>query len=476
MNSCTTTARPLPSRRRAGSLAAAVLALGMGVGTMTLQAPPAMAATPSSFSAVSSTPGTRPGEVTISWTQSGKNTARYEIETGLTSFSATQHARGSKVFRVPAGRSSVTLTAAQTASAGAPVGSGNHLYFRLRAISVDGTVRAYPYQQVVGVAPAAPAATGTPVRIGTFNVRTARATTDARTWLQRAPDVAASIVDHDLDLVALQELGPGRADGQTGTTKGVARQTDSLVTALQADGGSRYKLVRTTPYVKSGTLTGTQGARILYDSSKYSLVSPCVETSADGSYSSSCSIKLPLRPTGDTEASRRRAAYAEFSDKTTGEHVVVVSAHLDQRHDSDPAVEKTYNTLRGEQAKTVLAKLAVVNPNGYPVVFGGDINSYQNNKVGYAPHDELVKAGFYDTAAAARQVNIHFTTINDFKTTLTAPTPGFGARIDTLAVEGVVGASSWENVLKPTDDARPSDHNMLVADIRLPLTNGTAAG
>ena len=117
MNSCTTPARPLPLRRPAGSLAAAVLALGVGVGTMTLQAPPAMAATPSSFSAVSSTPGTRPGEVTISWTQGGKNTARYEIETGLTSFSATQHARGSKVFRVPAGRTSVTLTAAQTASA-----------------------------------------------------------------------------------------------------------------------------------------------------------------------------------------------------------------------------------------------------------------------------------------------------------------------------------------------------------------------
>ena len=477
MYRCSTPSRALPLRRPAGVLTAAVLALGASLGTVTLQAPPAMAATatPSSFSAVSSAPGLKPGEVTISWVQSGKNTVRYEIETGLTSFSSTQHARGSKVFKVPAGRSSVTLTAAQTAAAGAPVGSANHLYFRLRAISADGTVRAYPYQQYAAVAPAVPAATGTPVRIATFNVRTARATTDARTWLDRAPDVAASIVDHDLDIVALQELGPGRADGQTGITKGTARQTDSLVTALAAAGGSRYKLVRTTPYVKSGTLTGTQGARILYDTSKYTLVSPCSNTSPDGSYSASCSITLPLRPSGDTEADRRRAAYAEFADQATGEHFLVVSAHLDQRHSTDTAVEKTYNALRGEQIKTILAKLATVNPQGYPVVFGGDINSYQNNKVGYAPHDELIKAGFYDTAAAAEQVNIHYTTMNDFKTTLTAPTPGYGARIDTLAVEGVVGASYWENVLKPTDDARPSDHNMLVADVRLPVAGGTSA-
>lgn len=481
MNRRTSPPRALhPLTRPVGGLTALVLALGLGLGTVALQAPPAMAAvtTPTSFSAVSSTPGPGPGEVTISWTHDGRNTTSYDVETGLTSFSTTDsslpvHARGSKFFTAPATARSLTLTAAQTAAAGAAAGSANHLYFRLhatnRASTGETATRFYPYLQTVGVRPAVPASAGTQLKSGTFNIRTARATTDPQTWYERVPDVARSIIDEDLDVVALQELGPGRADGATGTTQGTPRQTDSLVTELTSQGAARYKLVRTTPYVEAGSPTDTQGMRILYDAVKYTLVTSCSDKTGTSSYSASCSFTLPLRPTGDTEYNRRRAAYAEFADKATGEHFIMVSVHLDARHSSDLATEKTYEALRGAQATAAIDGVAAVNPKSYPVVFGGDINTWQNNKVGYTAHDKLIAAGFYDTAAAQQQVKVNYTTNNDFNTTLSDPSPGFGARLDVLAVKGVTGAAYWENVLEPTDSTRPSDHNLVVGHIRLPV-------
>ena len=84
-----------------------------------------------------------------------------------------------------------------------------------------------------------------------------------------------------------QLLGPGRADGALGTTTGHTRQTVSLENALRAQGGGRYQLVRTTPYVAPGVKEGTQGSRILYDTNRYRLVSHCPETTDGRPYSPS---------------------------------------------------------------------------------------------------------------------------------------------------------------------------------------------
>ena len=69
-----------------------------------------------------------------------------------------------------------------------------------------------------------------------------------------------------------------RSSGQAGRTarrprsSGATRQTESLLKALKSNGAGKYKLVRTTAYVRAGTEHGTQGARILYDSTRYTLV------------------------------------------------------------------------------------------------------------------------------------------------------------------------------------------------------------
>ena len=110
----------------------------------------------------------------------------------------------------------------------------------------------------------------TSVRIATFNVRTARADRGtSRHWLKRAGSVAREIKSRNPGIVLLQELGPGRADGKKAKLGGAARQTESLLRALKSNGAGKYKLVRITAYVRAGTEHGTQGARILYDSTKY---------------------------------------------------------------------------------------------------------------------------------------------------------------------------------------------------------------
>lgn len=466
---------------RSGLRAAAlVAALCVTAPSLGIRAAWAAEPAPSRFTAVSAEPGTEPGEVRLRWRQDGEDTDEYVIETALTSFSATNpdlpaHGRASTLFRAPAAARALTLSAAQTSAAGAPVGSANHLYYRISAVNhtANGDVSTYwPHLQTVAVRPAVPAATGTELRIGSFNVRTARATTELRPWLERVPAVAQTIVDHHLGVVALQELGPGRADGQLGTTQGTPRQTDSLLTALATVGAGQYRLVRTTPYVEAGTPTATQGMRILYDASRYDLLSECPDTSGDGAYSPSCSVVLPIRDSGDSEEDRLRAAYAEFADRGTGERFFLVSVHLDSRRSTDAATERTYEALRGAQAQAAVDAVQAVNTDDVPIVLGGDLNSWQNNKVGYSAHDALVADGFYDTAAAQTQVNVRYTTYNAFADPIPEPATGFGARLDALLVKGVVGARSFENVMKVVDPARPSDHNLIVADITLPEALG----
>ena len=259
------------------------------------------------------------------------------------------------------------------ASAGAAPATGNHLYFRLTAVNTAGAgtaYRAYPKLQAGVPRPVSPKSSGTVVRVGTFNVRTAKATGDSRTWLRRATDVAREISSHNPGVVALQELGPGRADGKNGTTTGTIRQTVSLQKALNGVGAGRYHLVRTTPYVKAGSKHGTQGARILYDTSKFRLLSNCPDTTGKSSYSTSCSVELPLRG-GDSQGLRRSAAFAEFQNKSTGKRFFFASMHLDDRHSGNLNTEKKYNALRGAQAAAVYSRISHLNTRGEQVIVAG---------------------------------------------------------------------------------------------------------
>lgn len=456
-------------------LPACLLTGSIVTGLVGASAPPATAVErPDKVTAVSARPGPGAGQVTIRWASGGGDTTSFQIETAVSSFSPTKkslprHGRHGKIFPVSAARRSVTLSAAQVASAGAPAASGNLLYYRVYAVNRTATgtsTRTYPSLRAVLPQPVAPQASGTPLRAATFNVRTARATRDRRSWLQRAPDVAGQILTFRPGVVALQELGPGRADGRSGSTTGIGRQTTSLESALARAGGGRYRLVRTTPYVASGTPSGSQGARILYDTSRYELRSGCVETTGTKSYSASCTIPMPLLP-GKSEYERRKATYAELVDRVTGQPFYVVSAHLDSWHSSNVATERRYEAHRGRQVAAVADAMDKINTRGVPIVFGGDLNAWQNNRVADDAHETLTAKGYYDTASALVRRNMEYATVNHFDRTVRPNPQGVGARLDVVAVKGRQGARRIVNVVKPVDPARPSDHNLVVSDLVL---------
>lgn len=362
---------------------------------------------------VKAAPGPNVSETTTTSEQNGSNTLGDKVKTDRASSSKTRHARSSRlrareVFSVGEKRNSLTL------------------------------------------------------RVGTFNVRTARAHDD-RSWLERANDVAREIASRNPGVLAVQELGPGRADGSKGTTTRHLRQTISLERSLQrVIGDDRYQLVRTTPYVRPGTDHGTQGTRILYDTRKFKLLSSCPEKTGSKNYNPSCSMNLPLR-SSDSESLRRSAAYAKFANRKTGVRFWVVSVHLDDRHSSSLSTEKSYNALRGAQARAVYLKVNGLRKSGEKIIYAGDFNSWQTNRAGDAPREYLLRQGFSDTAAAATRININYPTINHFNTTVTAKR----IRLDMVMIKGSKRVLRYENVMKRVDSSRPSDHNLVVSDVVL---------
>jgi endonuclease/exonuclease/phosphatase family metal-dependent hydrolase len=307
---------------------------------------------------------------------------------------------------------------------------------------------------------------GSPLRVASYNIRSAKYDgDDSRPWAERASGVAAEILKAKPGIVAIQEASPARFSG--------LRQTESLQGALiKADPTmARYTMTRSTIYNPPGTPHGSQAARILYDSSRYQLLTPCSDTTVvNGTtvdFSTSCSFDLPILP-GDAPTWKRSAAYAEFLDLATGKPFLVVSAHLDYRHDKNDATESKLNGLRQLQAATIWANMNLIRRVGEPVVVAGDFNASQADGGGNGPHDYLVSQGFYDAAGAVQQANLEFPSLNHFDKVLPEDPQGYARRVDQILVYGAPGANRFVQVVKQTDKARNSDHNMVYADIALP--------
>lgn len=460
-----------------------VVALSTGLlvaAALLAPAPPADAATkkPSAIKSVTATPGTSPGTVVFRWSSAGKRTDYFVLETALTAFSKDKKSalptsgRQARTFTISARARAWTMSRAQSAAAGAPVGSGNHLYFRLTAVNKVGKktyTKAYPYLRTAQPRGLPVSTTGTAVRVATFNLLTAQLGTGNHAWLSRSDAAARDILSSGSGLVLLQEASPGRADGRNAAIGTVGRQTTTLVDQLRRRGGSAYDyaMVRTTSYQNFALPSGTQGTRILYDRKRFTLLSSCPEYTGGASYHSACSFTLPIAA-GDGEAKRRRAAYALFESRATGQRFWAVSAHLDERHSTSKTAAARYNSLRAAQSRTIVALANKVNTARYPVILGADLNTWQNDKPGYAGHDVLVAAGYRDAKAAATRVNLAYSTVNEFKTTVPRQSSGLGSHLDVVMVKGGRGeASRWVNQLKNPNSHRSSDHNLVYADVRI---------
>ncbi len=415
---------------------------------------------------VVASPGTAVGQIKVSWKASGSHTGKFRIETALTPFGSSDDGRNAQSFTVGGSKRSTTLSAKSVAMAGAAPGTGNHLYIRVVGVSKSGSHEGKSSDLVATTARALPpAAVGSPLRIASYNIRSAVYDGQGgRPWAQRAPDVAADIMKTNPGIVAIQEASPARFGG--------LRQTESLQNALLAADPvkHRYTITRTSGYNPPGTPHGSQAARIVYDATRYMLSSLCSDTTLVNGialdYSTSCSFDLPILP-DDARTWMRSAAYAEFTDIATGRPFLVVSAHLDYRHSKNKKTEASLNNLRALQAATIWANMNLIRKVGEPVIVAGDFNASQADAGGNGPHDVLVAQGFYDAAGAMQQAGLEYPSLNHFDKVLDADPQGYARRVDQILVYGAPGSSRFVELVKAKDKARHSDHNMVYADVVL---------
>jgi hypothetical protein len=401
------------------------------------------AAVPDRITAADAEFGAAAGTTRFWWRSEGGHTDFFKVTTALTPFGSKQSpgpGRNQMSFRASGDVRSLTLTPEQTQAAGAGLGTGNHLFFRVTAVrsgEADTAARAYASLGHTSITGQAATGTGTPLRVGQYNVHVQSHDFPGHPWHDRVALVAANLAAANPDLVAFEELVPSMwADPDGGP---------DLESALNRVGMGRYQLTRETVYGN-----GTAGdARILYDPTKLEMTSTCDPTTV------SCAIKVP---DGDKT---HYVAYARFKDLATGQEFWFVAAHLTHGNDAQS------DALRGQQAQTVVDYLATLNADlQLPIIYGADTNSSQTSNGHNAPHQAMLQAGYYDTSAAARQVNLQYDSVNAYRDQTTPNGHGFGSMLDNILTWGMPGADLFTQVI--TGSPYPSDHNLIYTDLRLP--------
>jgi endonuclease/exonuclease/phosphatase family metal-dependent hydrolase len=387
--------------------------------------------------------GPQPGETTIRWKTSGRRTDYFKITTALSPFGPRHHSSGRHrttfIVRNP-DRRSYTLSAAQTAAAGAALNTGFRLFFRIKAINEGGSasrVRPYQHLEHATITGQSSRMSGRQLRFGEYNVRIESVDVRGHRWKSRQRLVARQIARVHPAVMGLQEMMPAMWTGRNSAGRGLRH-------ALKRTGVGDYHLTRTTGYFSGAA----QGQRILYDARQVAMTSTCRDTVP------SCYISLP------NPGSRRVAVYARFRDRASGKSFYFVSAHL------TPGNSAAKDALRGRQAQAIDAGIRKVNTQHLPVVLAMDANSSQVSKGVDSPHTVLANAGWYNTLAARRAVNVGYNTVQHFELPQRPSAYGIGGMYDTIVTLGMPGADLWKQKLTGRPGA--SDHNLVFTKVRLP--------
>lgn len=394
---------------------------------------------PSKITGFTAVPGPNPGEITLRWKTQGRVSSGFVVESALTPYSpfTKKPRKGWKwtSFSFPAQTRTAVLSPAQTARAGAGQGTARELVLRIynKGWSKGKKVIRWRGPSVTSAAGAkAPEGSGSSLLVGTYNIRLhgLDASSSDNAWAKRVPRIAAAIKQEAPAVVGVQELTP------------VA--VGDFLSGLRQHGLSRYRLTR-----KDQAARGIPGdARILYDSSVLTMVSSCPEQPG------SCATQL---------MGNIYAMYAKFAVAATGEQFWYVSAHLKAGGGREREQE------RGRQTNRLIEAIDTIMDDGSPVMIAADLNSHQIIGNGNLPQSRLLAAGFYDTAAAVRTKGLAFGTVNHFEVPRQkASKMGFGARLDVVMTRGMPGADAFWNLRNPPGTSYPSDHNLVLARVRLP--------
>lgn len=201
------------------------------------------------------------------------------------------------------------------------------------------------------------------LRAATFNLSGAnndsKASGDHQVWAERLPQVVAQVVAERPDVVGLQEAYEGTL------------QYVSLRNALNA-AGRTYQITDLDQ-------SASRGTRILYNTTTLGLLSK-------GAFPYAAQVS------GKTT---RYLVWANFRQVASGEEFLFVTTHLSP--DS--------STVRAEEWRELIAKVAEVNTAGRPVVVGGDFNATKFTSMTEELLPAMKAAGFGDVMNQEFEVN-----------------------------------------------------------------------
>lgn len=157
----------------------------------------------------------------------------------------------------------------------------------------------------------------------------------------------------------------------------------------------------------------------------------------------------------------RDTTWAKFKLKRTGQRFVVVSVHLENGHGND--------AKRARETDVMLANMARINADKWPIVYAGDFNSGVH-RAADSPGAKMRAAGMENTFTQVPDpVNGHINTSHTFASTV----PASGAHVDHIWVSPQFSVRRWHQLVKLSGAgyAQPvlSDHNLIATDVSMPL-------
>jgi endonuclease/exonuclease/phosphatase family metal-dependent hydrolase len=284
--------------------------------------------------------------------------------------------------------------------------------------------------------PVVPPATGGKVEIATFNTRIWNAN-DKRgnkktptSWSVRRKKIAKVVRDTDPGVLLLQESS-GAAKWRIA---GKLWQFQDLAKRLP----KKYTLSVNGLYTTPRKAVGSQGSRIIVDTSKFQVLSTGY-----------------VKPPAFSPAQVRWIPWVLLRDRVTAEEFYVASAHLQSGADKGSS-HRLYD-MRQRQTDFLHSQLSQFAATGRGVYVGGDFNSTSNTKPDNNVHRTLVADGWYDSFATTDVQGDNLPTTNDF---VFPVKPGPFRRDYIMSLGAPQGSYSYVNHTYNAASQFQSDHFM----------------
>ena len=382
------------------------------------------------------------GTIHVDWDRGpGTDHLDYKIQIA-TDRLITVHAR---TFDVPDGQTELDVPHADLVTPA----SGDYTFVRVLTYRSSTGKRSGRPVVWIKPTPVTPPATGSRVKIATFNLRIWGANDKKGkrktpvSWTVRRAKIAREVRSTDPGVLLLQESSGAakwRIAGKLWQFQDIAKRLPK-----------KYKLTVNGLYMTPKKAVGSQGARIIYDSSKYQVLKTGY-----------------IKPPAFSPAQIRWTPWALLRDRATAEEFYVSSAHLQSGADKGGS-HRLYD-MRQRQTDFINSQLAKLAASGRGVYVGGDFNSTSNTKPDNNVHRTLVADGWYDSFATTSVVGDNLPTTNDF---VFPVKPGPFRRDYIMSLGAPQGSYGYVNHTYSSRSQFQSDHFMQSAT--LPVLAGPYA-